>query len=727
MKLLPFSLSAITVFLFLSSTYAVELPVFPEPEQIKFTGESFNLNEADIITINGPENQLQEMAWYLSREMAARFQIPLTWKKVAEPDIEKKVIVLGFLSDPEVAKALESSGMKPDLRLKVPEAYQIVVTSSIVIVAGSDPRGLFYGIQSLIQLVEYEGRGEGYQGNAFIQGVQISDRPFKPVRGVHLYLPAREDIPFFKNFIKLLSSYKLNTIIIEVAGGMRLDQHPEVNIAWEHFTRSMYDEGDTYLKYGEQIPLGLDKRFQASTHTDLAGGSWLSKEEVRDIVDFAKQHHMEVIPEIQALSHVYYLAIPHPDIADPPGTEWPDSYDPSNPKSYRLLFEVMDEYLEVFQPEWVHIGHDEWRARVQTQPGNGEVFARDALKIHDYLKSRGVKTMMWADHLIMGHNMEGKGGDKPPEEGSVWYSYPSTVGAPEIIAAEAKDITMVNWSWGVTETAISQLKTNGWKQIMGNFSGERKYDQWMSILSDSTVLGAEMSTWCRADEYIYGLNDIVLNTLVSQQILWSGNDTPIDEIYKHLAECMPEIRYQLSGSKLPSMDAMDGRKGYEFIPLKLHSNSGSNAAKDPASVPDSLESVKIPVHSNAASILFTHVSSGKGEKLSLERTHYFEDKAELIGYYRIHYADGMVEAIPVRYGQNITHAGCGFQDQLYFAKTVNLADPGAEEPALASLYEWVCPRPNRQIDYIDVMGVDAKSEVFPILLEVSLVKPPFVE
>lgn len=725
MKLPTFFFSTISVFLFLNTIYAAELPVFPEPQQIEHTAEKFNLDEAEIITFTGPDNQLQQMAMHLSHEMASRYNIPLTWRKITELETDKHVIILGFLSDPEVKKALKKSGVDPDPRLKGPEGYQLVVTSSEVVVAGSGLRGLFYGIQTLVQLVVYHGRGEGYRGNASIQGVQIWDRPFKPIRGVHLYLPARKDIPFFKNYIKFLASCKINTMIIEVGGGMRLDRHPEINIAWEHFSRSMYDDGDTYLQYEEQIPLGINNRFQASTHIDLAGGSWLSKEEVRDIVDFAKQHHMEVVPEIQSLSHAYYLAVAHPDIADPPGTEWPDSYDPSNPKSYRLLFEVMDEYLEVFQPDWVHIGHDEWRARMQIEKGNGEVFALDVLKIHNYLKSRGIKTMMWADHLIKGHNLEGHGGDKPSEY--VWYSWPSTVGAPEMIAAEAKDILMLNWSWGVTETAIGQLKAKGWKQIIGNFYGARKYDQWISLLSDSTILGAEVSTWCRPTEYVFGLNDFMLNTLVSQQLLWSGKDIPIDEVYQRAAEYMPSIRCQISGQKLPSMDALEGRKGYEIIPLKYPSKRGSNVAADPAAIQALQEPVKIPVHSNAASILFTHVSSGKGEKLGIDQTHYFEDKIELIGYYRIHYADGLVEAVPIRYGQNITHAGGGYQDQLYFAETVNLADPGAEKPALATLYEWVCPRPNRQIDYIDMMGVDAKSGVFPILLDVSFVKPPFVE
>jgi hypothetical protein len=333
----------------------------------------------------------------------------------------------------------------------------------------------------------------------------------------------------------------------------------------------------------------------------------------------------------------------------------------------------------------------------------------------------------------------------------VWYSWPSTEGAPEIIAAETKDILMVNWSWGGTETAIDQLKAYGWKQIMGNFNGERKYEQWLSLLDDSTVLGAEVSTWCRANEYVFGLNNIMLNTLVAQQLLWSGKERPLAQVYQHLAESMPGIRTQISGKRLPSTDVREGREGYEVIPLKLQSPDGTDLAvdlavdraadmavdpaadmavdpaADPASLPESPEPVLVTVNSNAASILFTHVCSGKGEKLSLERTHYLQDKAQLIGYYRVHYADGLVETIPVRYGYNITHAGSGYQDQLYFAKTVNLADPGSEEPFLASLYEWVSSRPNRQIDFIDMMGVDTKSDVFPILLDIAMVKPPFVK
>ena len=49
----------------------------------------------------------------------------------------------------------------------------------------------------------------------------------------------------------------------------------------------------------------------------------------------------------------------HPDLSEVPGAKWPDTYCPSNPDSYRLLFDVYDEYIDLLKPTWVHAGHDE--------------------------------------------------------------------------------------------------------------------------------------------------------------------------------------------------------------------------------------------------------------------------------------------------------------------------------------------------------------------------------
>ncbi len=726
---------------------AEDFPVYPIPQWIELTGQRFELAQARISFFSGPDHKMAELAEYLSQEIAAGHKLSLTWERAEGINLQKPGIVIGLISDPKIVQCLKRAGLEPDSGCDAPEAYLIGVNPQLAVIAGHDLRGLFYGIQSFLQLVE-----SPEPGQAFVKGVRIRDEPFKPVRGVHVYLPAREDIPFFKNYIKTMAHFKINTLIIEVGGGMRLDRHPEINIAWENFCRAFYDMGDPMLKYGEQVPLGPKGRFQASVHTELGGGGWLSKEEVKDLVEFARSHFMNVVPEIQSLSHAYYMVLAHRDIAEIPEADWPDSYDPSNPKSYELLFEVIDEYLEVFRPEWVHIGHDEWRAGVK---GNtGELFGQDVLKIYRYLKSRGVGTMMWADHLVSGHNMKSRIPEAP--EKGVWYAYPSTEGAAEIIAAEAKDILMLNWSWGVDPTSDDQLKNHGWQQIFGNFSGSRQYEQWPKRLAREDVLGAEISTWCLADEFSYGQNGSLLDMLLGENLLWSSHAPPLEKLYEHLSVKMPEIRELLSGSPLPSLEVKRKRRGYTFVPVSIspRGNFGrtTEESADLSRIPSGKvvylgwpfvigegerafaaargigEEVRdIPVESSAASLLFLQVTTSKGSKHNTYFSNYPEDTAELLGYYRVRYVDGYEETVPIRYGRNISSYGGDFSDQLYFAHTIKLAENPTGEPVLVYACEWVNPRPNRSIKSVDLVGVKAESGAYPVLLGLTVVKPPFTK
>ena len=76
----------------------------------------------------------------------------------------------------------------------------------------------------------------------------------------------------------------------------------------------------------------------------------IEKNDVKNRVDFAKQNFIEVIPEVPSLTHAYSLLTRHPELAEYPGDKWPDTYCPSNPASYQLMFDVYDEYIDVLQP-----------------------------------------------------------------------------------------------------------------------------------------------------------------------------------------------------------------------------------------------------------------------------------------------------------------------------------------------------------------------------------------
>lgn len=63
-------------------------------------------------------------------------------------------------------------------------------------------------------------------------------------------------------------------------------------------------------------------------------------------------------PELPSFTHSYYLLSAHPELSEVPGELWPDTYCPSNPESYKLLFDVYDEYIDLLKPRLVHAGHD---------------------------------------------------------------------------------------------------------------------------------------------------------------------------------------------------------------------------------------------------------------------------------------------------------------------------------------------------------------------------------
>jgi hypothetical protein len=171
-------------------------------------------------------------------------------------------------------------------------------------------------------------------------------------------MPARHQIDDFKRLIDMMAFIKMNTVILEVGGGMEYEKHPEINEAWVKFCKTIkaFPGLNGYKSFQ-----GSDFYWKDSIHTELCDGSYLTKREVRDLVDYCKSRGMDVIPEVQGLSHCYYLTMAHPEIAELRDDPFPDTYCPNNEKSYELYFDVAEEVIEVFEPTTVSIGHDEIR------------------------------------------------------------------------------------------------------------------------------------------------------------------------------------------------------------------------------------------------------------------------------------------------------------------------------------------------------------------------------
>lgn len=520
------------------------------------------------------------------------------------------------------------------------EGYTLRVSDGKLSLAAADRHGLIYGIETAVQLLS----------EAQIPACCIEDAPRMQFRGFHLGLPPREDFGFFKRLIRsLLAPMGYNTLFLQVTAGMQFDRHPEINEAWLN--------ANTHAKNGEWPKLH---------HGDMvADGCILTKDEVRELAAYARSYGLEVIPEIHSLSHVQYITLAHPELAEidpdaekdvqldtrladqPPASFYKHSCCPQNEDYYRILFDIIDEVTEVIQPkEYVHMGHDEvYQIGICPKCRDkdpADLLALHINRVHDYLAQKGYKMMMWADML-------------QPDSG---YK------TPPAISKIPNDITMLDFIWYFhPELDLEDnLLPYGFPVIMGNMYSSH-YTRYDTRIVKPGMVGAQVSCWCRSDEAILGREGKLYDLLFSANMLWSeAYRTDTRATWNRMVcRLLPAIRSALHGSTAPSI--MPGAKIIPLLPegsitppdpvltqsLAQVGSIDFRGTDLPVSVPAYVGediSVRIPVAADVRSLLF-----GLSALCPL-RKEAWEEAPEL-AVLTITFADGSTESRTLRYAQEI--------------------------------------------------------------------------
>jgi hypothetical protein len=591
--------------------------------------------------------------------------------------MRRRFILMGAITNPLVKAYCAAHQIPVSASIPGSEGYWLNVTPDAVVIAGSDAAGAFYGLQSVRQLIE--SGDEGLQ----IPGVRVRDWPYSRFRGIKLYLPGRDNIGFFKRFVRdYMALYKYNKLIIEMNAAMRLERHPELNAGALDMARDL-----RWRRLNN--PLGLWFHGVNSSHYDVADGSILEQQEVADLVRWANANYIEVIPELPSLTHSYYLLTRHRELAEIPQEEWPDTYCPSLPAVYRLLFDVYDEYLAVLKPKMVHIGHDEWRMPWGVCPrcrdkDPRELYAQDVIRIHDYLQRRGVRTALWSDHLL--ENARGAKWSKPWWDAPGFdYKIPGALSPEQVRRWIPKDILMFNWLWDTNpddpkySPRVNEERLSDWgfEQIYGNL--EPSIADFQERTKRSKILGGAPSAWMGTTEFNFG-KDVMADFTGCAELLWSGRERSLAERAEELDSLMPGIRRHLSASDPPSLsiamapidlgpyltsavpgvapsDWRAGRVGRGRLIFDL----ASPAAHDGkfalvAGSQGEGETVypqhpgAIPLGLDVSSLVFLHaLAKPAGSERGYRRIFDFADSGDLVGWYEVEYEDGMVATIPLRY------------------------------------------------------------------------------
>ena len=716
--------------------------IFPTPQHITVTSEAFELDERVRIVVPArPSEQDSFLARRLTHELSDRFDrhpriIPATSVQASTPSI-----VMGSLENPIVRQCCARLNLHPHEQIQSDEGYLLHVEKNLVLIAGRDDQGAFYGFQSLRQLLRRA------SSRVQIAGVDIRDWPDKPFRGIYLYLPGRGNIAFFRRFISdFMALYKYNTLIMEMGASMRLDTHPELNAGWTEFVRDCNYSGRNYP------PNPFHDMEQNSSHQDTADGEILEKDEVASLAQCVAQNHIELIPEVACFTHSYYLLTRYRNFAAVPEHKWPDIYCAAHDEVYPLVFDVYDEYIDLLRPKMVHIGHDELFLPIdissQCQDTNiGEIYGQDVKRVHGHLASRGVKTALWGDMLL--ESVRGRGPQKHKAPDGFSYSTPGGMTREQVEKVIPKDCLVFNWFWqedptvpyGNAKLNEETLDQMGFQQVYGNF--DYTVTNYNTRKQRNTLLGGAPSAWFATNELGFG-KELMASFLGCSSILWNGFVPTAGELSARVQSLVPCTRERLSGFTPPSRTetsilpieiaghfnsddhpALPGvdlrgmktgvlRSGAVVFDLKvadrMHTVVVGTRGKEPSSLPTAVSGISINV--SPTSLIFLHAAARPASNKESFRVIWDQqDTADLLGWYEVIYEDGLVSSIPIRYGvhllewdwqQRAGHAGNTSASYCYGADAIAI---GTEDhPVTFFAFEWLNPRIRKVIRELRLCG-----------------------
>ncbi|MGN6848214.1 MAG: beta-N-acetylhexosaminidase, partial [Sphingomicrobium sp.] len=313
------TLFAAVVSLGMTAANATDLPLLPMPSSVTAEKGSFSFRHARIAASSAGERAAGERL----KGLLARSGGPkLSFARGGQ---------IHFRLDPSIAGA---------------EAYRLAVSPTGVDVAASTDAGLYYGAETLWQLMASAGASKR------IASLTITDKPAFSWRGIMLDSARHvQPLAYIEQLIDRMAMAKLNVLHWHLTDDqgwrIEIDRYPRLTSvgAWRQ----------------EAGAAGFD----ASGKPVLYGG-YYSKKQIRAVVAYARAHHVTVVPEIDVPGHATAIIAAYPELAstpNPPKTpshDWgilPNLLNPSD-ATFAFLDNVLDEVMPLFPGSYIHLGGD---------------------------------------------------------------------------------------------------------------------------------------------------------------------------------------------------------------------------------------------------------------------------------------------------------------------------------------------------------------------------------
>ncbi|MCK8492444.1 family 20 glycosylhydrolase [Spirosoma sp. RP8] len=349
--------------------------LIPRPAQLEPRAGDFIISRTTTIGVPFAQNGLKAIADTLASHINRSTGLALSVRNVTKMNQPDNLIEFA----PSVDTTLGDEG------------YRIDATDRLITIEATNPKGFFYAVQTLYQLLPPTVLATSHAVPATnlttlsVPACRIQDRPRYSYRGLHLDVSRHFfSVAFIKRYLDLMALHKFNNFHWHLTDdqGWRIEikKYPKLTQIGSQRRQTIVDH---YDEYDPQV-------FDGKPY-----GGFYTQDDVRGVIRYAASKHINVVPEIEMPGHAQAALAAYPELACAPGpyqvaTKWGvfnDVFCPTE-KTFSFLQDVLTEVMGLFPGKYIHIGGDEcpkvaWRNSAFCQ----QLIKREKLKNENELQS----------------------------------------------------------------------------------------------------------------------------------------------------------------------------------------------------------------------------------------------------------------------------------------------------------------------------------------------------
>jgi hexosaminidase len=496
-----------------TATQAQEVSIIPQPTKLVTSKGSFNITSKTQIVLAG--SGLEKSANFLNDFIQKFYGFKLT---VLSKGNFKNNIVLNYYK----------------MEYPIAGAYNMHVNNDGIIIEGDNATGTFYGIQSLIQLLPTE-----KTTTLAVPFVEIEDKPRFAYRGMHLDVGRHFfSIAYIKKYIDFIAMHKLNTF----------QWHLTEDQGWRIEIKK-YPKLTSVGGYRNGTIVG---RFPGKSNDGIRDGGFYTQAEIKDVVKYASDRFVTIIPEIELPGHASAAIAAYPQLSCFPDSStkhpskspwsgttqgkqvqqtWGVFEDVFAPTEYTFHFlqDVLDEVLQLFPSKYIHIGGDEcpkeaWKKSAFCQQLIKDKNLKDEHGLQSYFIQRMEKYLNGKGRQIIGWDEILEGGLAPNAAVMSWRGETGGIAA----AKQKHEVIMTPTTYVYFD--YSQTKREDSVTIGGYLTLKMVYDyepipKQLAKEDEKYIIGAQANLWT---EYISNpskLEYMLFPRLTAlSEVLWSSKE-----------------------------------------------------------------------------------------------------------------------------------------------------------------------------------------------------------